>query len=168
MRKHGGWAKASRASGYYTAEDLDAFFDEYSELLAKYGHGRHDAPPGARLMQLRMFYIPDEPAGQEPSSARRPPVAPCRTLAVISPILMRWMISRRRPMSRTVIDLDDDLVAEVARALGTRTKKDTVNTALREVLENRRRAVALTRLREAAAEGAIDLGLLDDKRNYRR
>ena len=61
-------------------------------------------------------------------------------------------------MSRTVIDLDDELVAEVARALGTRTKKDTVNTALREVLENRRRAVALTRLREAAAEGAFDLG----------
>ena len=52
-------------------------------------------------------------------------------------------------MSRTVIDLDDDLVAEVAQALGTRTKKDTVNTALREVLENRRRALALTRLREA-------------------
>jgi Arc/MetJ family transcription regulator len=71
-------------------------------------------------------------------------------------------------MSRTVIDLDDDLVDEVARALGTRTKKDTVNTALREVLENRRRAVALTRLREAATEGAFDLKLLDDKRNYRR
>ena len=46
--------------------DLDAFFDEYSELLAKYGHGRQDAPPGARLMQLRMFYIPDEPAEPEP------------------------------------------------------------------------------------------------------
>jgi len=40
--------------------------------------------------------------------------------------------------------------------------------ALREVLENRRRAVALTRLREAATEGAFDLELLDDKRNYRR
>ena len=66
VRKHGGWAKASRASGYYTAEDLDAFFDEYSELLAKYGHGRQDAPPGARLMQLRMFYIPDAPAEPEP------------------------------------------------------------------------------------------------------
>jgi hypothetical protein len=26
VRKHDGWAKASRASGYYTAEDLDAFF----------------------------------------------------------------------------------------------------------------------------------------------
>ena len=71
-------------------------------------------------------------------------------------------------MSRTVIDLDDDLVAEVARALGTRTKKDTVNRALREVLENRRRAVALTRLRETVTEGAFDLELLDDKRNYRR
>ena len=66
VRKHSGWAKASRASGYYTAEDLDAFFDEYCELLAKYGHRRHDAPSGARLMQLRMFYIPDEPAEPEP------------------------------------------------------------------------------------------------------
>lgn len=61
-------------------------------------------------------------------------------------------------MSRTVIDLDDDLVAEVARALGTRTKKDTVNTALREVLENRRRAVALTRLREAVGRRILRLG----------
>jgi Arc/MetJ family transcription regulator len=71
-------------------------------------------------------------------------------------------------MSRTVIDLDDELVADVARALGTRTKKDTVNMALREVLESRRRAVALTRLREAMEEGAFDLELLADKRNYRR
>ena len=71
-------------------------------------------------------------------------------------------------MSRTVIDLDDELVAEVAKALGTSTKKETVNRALREVLENRRRAVALTRLREAAADGAFDLALLEDKKNYRR
>ena len=71
-------------------------------------------------------------------------------------------------MSRTVIDLDDDLVAEVAKALGTSTKKETVNRALQEVLENRRRAVALTRLREAAADGAFDLALLADKKNYRR
>jgi Arc/MetJ family transcription regulator len=71
-------------------------------------------------------------------------------------------------MARTVIDLDDDLVAEVAKALGTATKKDTVNTALREVLENRRRALALTRLREATSDGAFDLALLADKGNYRR
>ncbi len=71
-------------------------------------------------------------------------------------------------MSRTVIDLDDDLLADVARELGTRTKKDTVNAALQQVLENRRRALALTRLREATADGAFDLALLEDKGNYRR
>lgn len=71
-------------------------------------------------------------------------------------------------MSRTVIDLNDELLSEVAQALGTSTKKETVNTALREVLENRRRALALTRLRSAAADGAFDLDLLEDKRNYRR
>lgn len=71
-------------------------------------------------------------------------------------------------MSRTVIDLDDDLVAEVAKALGTSTKKETVNSALREVLESRRRALALARLREAGAEGAFELEIFEDKRNYRR
>ncbi|HMH89720.1 MAG TPA: type II toxin-antitoxin system VapB family antitoxin [Streptosporangiaceae bacterium] len=59
-------------------------------------------------------------------------------------------------MSRTVIDLDDELVASAAKALGTGTKTETVNTALREVLEIRRRALALTRLRAAAAEGAVN------------
>ena len=63
VREHGRWAKASRADGYYTAEGLDALFEEYMTLLSKYGYGRDDAPPGARLMQLRMFYLPDEPAG---------------------------------------------------------------------------------------------------------
>lgn len=71
-------------------------------------------------------------------------------------------------MARTVIDLDDELVASVAKELGTRTKKDTVNAALREVLSNRRRGLALTRLRDAAADGAIDLAQLQDKGNYRR
>ncbi|MFC5213918.1 type II toxin-antitoxin system VapB family antitoxin [Streptomyces coerulescens] len=71
-------------------------------------------------------------------------------------------------MSRTVIDLDDDLVAAVAKALGTNTKKETVNTALREVLESRRRALALTRLRTAAADGAFDLELFENKEKYRR
>ncbi|MDP9862831.1 MULTISPECIES: type II toxin-antitoxin system VapB family antitoxin [Streptosporangium] len=51
-----------------------------------------------------------------------------------------------------MIDLDDDLLAEVAKALGTGTKKETVNTALREVLENRRRALALARLMRGEAE----------------
>jgi Arc/MetJ family transcription regulator len=71
-------------------------------------------------------------------------------------------------MARTVVDLDDELVASVAKELGTTTKKDTVNAALREVLANRRRAMALTRLRDAAADGAFDLTQLQDKRDYRR
>ena len=62
VRKYGDWAKASRADGYYTAADLDALFNDYIALLNKYGHTTQDAPPGARLMQLRMFYLPDEPA----------------------------------------------------------------------------------------------------------
>ncbi|MEU1983776.1 type II toxin-antitoxin system VapB family antitoxin [Nocardia sp. NPDC019395] len=71
-------------------------------------------------------------------------------------------------MARTVIDLDDELLAEVSKALGTGTKKETVNAALRDVLETRRRALALTRLQDAAAAGAVDLELFADKRNYRR
>jgi Arc/MetJ family transcription regulator len=71
-------------------------------------------------------------------------------------------------MARTVIDLDDELVASVAKELGTSTKKDTVNAALREVLATRRRALALTRLRDAATEGALDLAIVQDKQQYRR
>ncbi|WP_329039355.1 type II toxin-antitoxin system VapB family antitoxin [Streptomyces sp. NBC_00178] len=71
-------------------------------------------------------------------------------------------------MSRTVIDLDDELLAAVAQALGTGTKRETVNSALREVLENRRRALALTRLRAAAGGGGFDLDVFADKREYRR
>nr|EIF90917.1 hypothetical protein [Streptomyces tsukubensis NRRL18488] len=67
-----------------------------------------------------------------------------------------------------MIDLDDELLADVAQALGTSTKKETVNTALREVLENRRRALALARLRAAAADGGFDLDVFDDKQSYRR
>lgn len=71
-------------------------------------------------------------------------------------------------MTRTVIDLDEELVAAVAKVLGTSSKKETVNTALREVLKNRRRALALPRLRAATTEGGFDLALFEDKRNYRR
>jgi DNA-binding transcriptional ArsR family regulator len=73
VRQHGRWAKASRASAYYTVEDLDALFDEYMALLSKYGHTAKDAPPGARPMLLRMFYIPDEPVeATEPVEAAQP------------------------------------------------------------------------------------------------
>ncbi|MGK8521761.1 hypothetical protein ACRS6B_09495 [Nocardia asteroides] len=56
----------------------------------------------------------------------------------------------------------------VSEALGTGTKKDTVNASLREVLETRRRALAPTRPQDAVAEDAFDLDILEDKRKYRR
>jgi Arc/MetJ family transcription regulator len=58
--------------------------------------------------------------------------------------------------------------ANVGKELGTSTKKATVNAALREVMASRRRAVALTRLRDAATDGAFDLAVLRDKQRYRR
>ncbi|MEV5499784.1 type II toxin-antitoxin system VapB family antitoxin [Nonomuraea fuscirosea] len=58
-------------------------------------------------------------------------------------------------MAKTVIDLDDEALAEAARLLGTATKKDTVNTALREVVERRGRAEAVARMRAMVAEGEI-------------
>ncbi len=40
---------------------------------------------------------------------------------------------------KTVIDLDDDALARAAEELGTTTKKDTVNHALRYTADRRRR-----------------------------
>jgi Arc/MetJ family transcription regulator len=36
-------------------------------------------------------------------------------------------------MSRTMIDIDDEAIAAAQRVLGTRSKRDTVNLALRRV-----------------------------------
>lgn len=55
-------------------------------------------------------------------------------------------------MSRTMIDIDDDLLAYAAEVLGTGTKKATVEAALREVTAKHARA------REFAA---IETGELD-------
>jgi Arc/MetJ family transcription regulator len=70
-------------------------------------------------------------------------------------------------MSRTVIDLDDDALEAAAKELGTSTKRDTVNAALREIVERNRRLRALHELQDLARDGAIDVELLLDKRNYR-
>ncbi|MCX4822955.1 type II toxin-antitoxin system VapB family antitoxin [Streptomyces sp. NBC_01142] len=70
-------------------------------------------------------------------------------------------------MSRTVIDLDDEALEAAAKELGTTTKRDTINTALREVTARYRRLRALEESRELAAEGAVDMDILLDKRKYR-
>ncbi|MFE2421577.1 type II toxin-antitoxin system VapB family antitoxin [Streptomyces hokutonensis] len=69
-------------------------------------------------------------------------------------------------MTKTLIDIDEDLLAEAAIAFGTKTKKDTVTAALKEGVERKKRALALARL--AARADAGDFDLLLDKENYRR
>lgn len=46
-------------------------------------------------------------------------------------------------MAVTQIDLDEDALAEVMVLAGTRTKKETVNLALRDYAERHRRVAAL-------------------------
>ncbi|MEN8655061.1 type II toxin-antitoxin system VapB family antitoxin [Streptomyces sp. 21So2-11] len=70
-------------------------------------------------------------------------------------------------MSRTVIDLDDQALEAAAKELGTTTKRDTINTALREIVDRNHRLRALRELQELAQDGSLDLDLLLDKRNYR-
>ncbi|MET0416686.1 MAG: type II toxin-antitoxin system VapB family antitoxin, partial [Actinoplanes sp.] len=66
-------------------------------------------------------------------------------------------------MAKTLIDLDEQALAAAARLFGTKTKKDTVNTALREAAARLRRAEALADLVEIAKTGQFDELL--DKRN---
>ncbi|GAA0641021.1 hypothetical protein GCM10009601_44130 [Streptomyces thermospinosisporus] len=70
-------------------------------------------------------------------------------------------------MSRTVIDLDDEALEAAAKELGTTTKRDTINTALREVTARYRRLRALGEARELIAGGALDMDILLDKNRYR-
>ncbi|MFF8013169.1 type II toxin-antitoxin system VapB family antitoxin [Streptomyces sp. NPDC007929] len=69
-------------------------------------------------------------------------------------------------MTKTLIDIDEELLAEAAIVFGTKTKKDTVNAALREGVERKKRALALARL--AARADAGDFDELLEKESYRR
>lgn len=71
-------------------------------------------------------------------------------------------------MTRTVIDLDDEALEAAAKELGTTTKRDTINTALREIVERNHRLRALHELQDLTTDGALDAELLLDKSNYRR
>jgi Arc/MetJ family transcription regulator len=59
-------------------------------------------------------------------------------------------------MTKTLVDIDDELLEQATKELGTTTKKETVNAALREVL--RQRAVA--RHKESIRSGLYE-NLLD-------
>jgi Arc/MetJ family transcription regulator len=67
-------------------------------------------------------------------------------------------------MAKTLLDLDENLLAEAAAALGTKTKKDTVTRALQKVSEEARarRADALGDLLAAADADGFDYSRLED------
>jgi Arc/MetJ family transcription regulator len=54
------------------------------------------------------------------------------------------------------IDLDDEALGEAMRLMGTTTKKDTVNAALRDYVVRARRVQAAQRLFERGRRGDFD------------
>jgi Arc/MetJ family transcription regulator len=68
-------------------------------------------------------------------------------------------------VTKMLIDIDEGALADAADLLGTKTKKDTVNTSLRETARRLRRARALAQLAERAEAGDFDVLL--DKSTYR-
>lgn len=58
-------------------------------------------------------------------------------------------------MTKRLVDIDDDLLAEAKQLLGTPTNKETVNSALREAVAVMHRRAFLERMID---EGLPDLG----------
>ena len=69
-------------------------------------------------------------------------------------------------MTKILVDVDDEALSEAGRLLGTKTKRDTVNTALRETARRLRRIEAFDELARLGKAGVFD-DLLD-KNNYRQ
>lgn len=70
-------------------------------------------------------------------------------------------------MIKTPIEIDQEALETAAEVLGTKTKKDTVNAALKEVGQRLIRLRALATLGEMADRGDFD-EFLGDKSAYRR
>ncbi|MEV0528071.1 type II toxin-antitoxin system VapB family antitoxin [Streptomyces sp. NPDC050439] len=69
-------------------------------------------------------------------------------------------------MTKMLIDIDDEALAEAQKILGTATKKDTVNQALADIRQRSVRAQARRELAQLVASGAIDLDALNEKHGY--
>ncbi|MFY1694459.1 type II toxin-antitoxin system VapB family antitoxin [Solwaraspora sp. WMMA2101] len=66
-------------------------------------------------------------------------------------------------VAKTLLDLDDDLLAEATTALGTSSTRETVTEALRQAVESsrERRQRALTDLQEITDAGGFHFDQLD-------
>jgi len=79
---------------------------------------------------------------------------------------MRANCRRWELVTKILIDIDDETLARATELLGAASTEDTVNTALRELVERLRRMRALERLGEIAQTGQFDELL--NKSTYRR
>ena len=68
--------------------------------------------------------------------------------AIYTDDLMQISLEGSESVTKTLIDVDDALLEAARDVLGTSTKKDTVNTALREVVAARARSEAALKLIE--------------------
>jgi len=64
-------------------------------------------------------------------------------------------------MAKTLIDVDDELLARAAEILGTATKKDTVNRALAEVIAMRAREEELQFWRDGGLPDLANPDVMD-------
>jgi Arc/MetJ family transcription regulator len=83
------------------------------------------------------------------------------------PSLCRVKEGELMAMTKTPIEIDQEALRIAAEVLGTTTKKDTVNAALREVGQRLVRLRALAGLGEMADRGDFD-EFLGNKAAYRR
>jgi Arc/MetJ family transcription regulator len=65
---------------------------------------------------------------------------------------------------KRLVDIDDDLLERARSVTGTGTIKDTVNTALRRLVDDERVLRHIERLR---GSGALDLARIDEARRPR-
>lgn len=59
-------------------------------------------------------------------------------------------------MTKTLIDIDDDLLAEAMEVFGTKTKKDTVNHALSDAVRQSRVNAMVERLAQGGLPDLAD------------
>jgi Arc/MetJ family transcription regulator len=64
-------------------------------------------------------------------------------------------------VTKILVDVDDTVLADAMHVLGTKTKKDTVNAALREVTERHKRALAFRDFCAIYDRGGIDVEVLE-------
>ncbi|MDA8370809.1 MAG: type II toxin-antitoxin system VapB family antitoxin [Nocardiopsaceae bacterium] len=65
-------------------------------------------------------------------------------------------------MSKTLVDIDDELLADAQAALGTRTKKDTITQALRNAVAEQMRRAEFEFWAQGGTQDLADPAVMDE------